>query len=80
MIMKNKTIVETDEQKAYRETVESIAKNISSLARAVAALLNGPLRKKALVVLLGSSARLPHTTVEAVLKALEEMEKDWLNK
>lgn len=71
---------ETLEQKEYRELVEKIAGNIASLAKAVSSLLNGPLKKKALVVLLASSARLPQTTVEAVLKALEDLEGDWLNK
>ncbi len=71
---------ETPEQKAYREVVEKIAGNISALAKAVSGLMNGPLKKKALVVLLASSARLPQTTVEQVLKALEDIEGDWLNK
>lgn len=71
---------ETPEQKEYRELVEKIAGNISSLAKAVKSLLNGPLKKKALIVLLASSAKLPQTTVEAVLKALEDLEGDWLNK
>jgi spore germination protein GerM len=71
---------ETPEEKAYREVVEKIAGNISTLARAVNALLKGPLKRKALVVLLASSARLPQTTVDQVLKALEDLEGDWLNK
>jgi len=71
---------ETEEQRIYRETVEKIAGNIVSLAKAVHSLLNGPLKKRALIILLASSARLPQTTVEAVLTALEDLEKEWLNK
>lgn len=77
---RNKSVEETEEQKRNREVVESIAKNLSSLSRAVASLINGPLKKKALVVLLASSSILPQNKVEAVLKALEDLEKDWLNK
>ncbi len=73
-------IKETPEQKANRETIERIASNIAALAKAVGSLLNGPLKKKALVVLLASSSGLPQKTVEAVLKALEDLESDWLNK
>lgn len=72
--------IETPEQKAYREVVEKIAGNISALAKAVQGLINGPLKRKALIVLLASSARLPQTTVEQVVKALEDLEGDWLNK
>jgi spore germination protein GerM len=75
-----KEIKETEEQRIYRETIEKIAGNISSLAKSVHSLLSGPLKKKALIVLLASSARLPQNTVEAVLVALEDLEKDWLNK
>ncbi len=71
---------ETEEQRINRELVEKIAGNISSLAKAVSSLINGPLKKRALVVLLASSARLPQSTVEAILTALENLEKDWLNK
>lgn len=78
--MAAKKTEETEEQRRNREIVESIAKNISTLARAVASLLNGPLKKKALVVLLAASSRLPQNKVEEVLKALEDLEADWLNK
>lgn len=70
---------ETEEQKRNREIVESIAKNITSLARAVQSLVNGPLKKRALIVLLAASSQLPQTKVEQVLKALEELESEWLN-
>lgn len=78
--MAKKQVTETAEQKANREIVEGIAKNITTLARAVASLINGPLKKKALVVLLAQSSQLPQNKVEQVLKALETLESDWLNK
>ncbi len=76
MIKKN--IIETEEQKRNREIVESIAVNISSLARAVSALLNGPVKKQALIVLLSYSSGLSQERVKAVLGAMENLEKDWL--
>ena len=78
--MSKKQIVETEEQKRNREIVESIAGNIASLAKAVSALLNGPLKKKAILVLLAQSSGLSQERVGFVLKALEDLEADWLNK
>lgn len=75
-----KAPVETDEQKRNRETVESIASNLIKLSKAVSALLNGPLKKKALVVLLANSSRLSQVQVETVLLAVENLEFDWLNR
>jgi len=68
-----------DEERQYKETVEKIANNIANLARAVNSLLRGPLKKRALVVLLASSSGISQASVEAVLKALAEMQNDWLN-
>ena len=78
--MAKKTPAETPEQKKYRETVEQIAGNIATLSRAVVAMLNGPLNKKAIVRLLAASSGVPMNQVEYVIKALEDMEKEWLNK
>jgi spore germination protein GerM len=69
---------ETPEAKRNRETVEEIARNIAALAKAVAALLNGPLKKRTLVILLSSSSRLSQENVDRVLTALADLEKDWL--
>ncbi len=77
--MANSKPVETPEQKTYRETVERIAGNISALAKAVESLLRGPLKRKALVVLLASSSGHSQKTIEEVLKALADLEIDWLN-
>lgn len=73
-------LLETEEQKRNREIVESIAGNIASLCQAVKKLLNGPLNKKALVILLASSSSLSQNKVEQVLRAIENLESDWLNK
>lgn len=70
--------LETDQQKRDREIVESIARNIGSLSRAVASLLVGPLKKRALVILLATSSGQPQRTVDSVLTALAGMEKEWL--
>lgn len=78
--LKNKQKIETEEEKKNRETVETIAESISSLARSVVALLKGPLNRKALIVLLANSARMNQTDVANVLTAIENLEKDWLNK
>jgi hypothetical protein len=69
---------ETAEQKRERETIEAIAQNISKLANAVGALLKGPLKRRALLLLLASSSGLGLQSVDKVLIALENMEKDWL--
>lgn len=74
----SKPTPETEEQKRNRETIESIARNIASLAKAVASLLNGPLKRRALVILLASSSGESQRMVEAVLVALGNLEKDWL--
>lgn len=71
---------ETPEQKRDRELVETMAMNIAALARRVESLLNGPLKRKALVILLAHSSGQSQKSVEAILKSLEELEKDWLNK
>lgn len=71
---------ETPEEQAYREVVEKIAGNIASLAKAVNSLLKGPLKKRALVILLAQSSGQKQNTVESILKALEDLEADWLNK
>lgn len=78
--MSKKQINETPEEKQYRETVETIAGNISKLARAVTALLEeGPLKKKAIVILLANSSGNTQSTVTQVLDAISNLESDWLN-
>ncbi len=77
---KKTTKVETPEQKQYRELVETIAGNIANLAKAVSAMLNGPLRKRAIILLLASSSGQTQKAVEDILSALQNLESDWLNK
>lgn len=72
--------LETEEQKKNRETVEAIASNIAALAKGVKALLNGPVNRRALVILLARSAQQTEKNVGEVLSALESLESDWLNK
>jgi hypothetical protein len=76
------TAPETDLQKRDRENqelVEGIAQNISALASAADALLNGKLKRKAIVILLAHSCNLPQRQVDAVLTALMDLRKDWIN-
>lgn len=74
-----KEIKDTPEEKAKREQIETIAKNIKELTRSVQALLNGELSRKAIVVLLANSSGYTQTVVNSVLVALENLERDWLN-
>lgn len=71
---------ETPEQKQIREETEKIALNIQSLADSVRALIKGPLNRRALVLLLASSSSVSQNKVGDVLKALETLDVDWLNK
>ena len=77
---RKKEKLETPEARANRELIEKIAGNIASLAEAVESLINGPLNKRALVVLLASSSKLSQVDVTKVLDALTDLKKDWLNK
>ena len=69
---------ETPEQEKNRLMVEQIAGNIANLSKAVSALLNGQLKKRAIVLLLANSSGMSQHSVEMVLKALENLEADWL--
>lgn len=77
---KKQPVVETEAQRQYREAVEKIAGNIAALAKGVSALLDGPLNKKALIILLANSSGQSQKSTEAVIGALQSLEKDWLNK
>lgn len=58
---------------------EVIAKSIGELAKSVRALINGPLNRKALVLLLASSSGQNRQAVENMLMAIERLDSDWLN-
>ena len=64
----------TEEQK----TTQAIADNISKLSDSVSALLNGPLNRKALLILLVASTRMTRRQVNDVLVSLEHLKKDYL--
>lgn len=72
-----KEIKETPEQQQARETIEAIAQNISALASSVQKLLDGKLKRKALVLLLAHSSGVPQYQVDNLLTALANLEKDW---
>ncbi len=76
---KNNKKIETPEQKIQREMTETIAKNLNHLANAVKDLVNGPLKKKTILILLAHSTGLPQRDIDAVLAALTTLPKDFLN-
>lgn len=69
---------ETEEEKKQREMVEEIATNIARLSREVRAIVGGRLREDAVVTLLVHATKLPRYNVEAVLKAIGNLEKNTL--
>lgn len=72
-------IIETPEQKQKREMTETIAKNLTELAGSVKALINGPLKKSTILILLAHTTKLPQRDIQAVLDALQTLPKDFLN-
>jgi hypothetical protein len=75
-----KKIPETPDQKKARELTETIAKTLSELVTSIKQLLGGPLKRKTLLILLSHSAGISQASVNQVLTALENLEKDWINK
>lgn len=71
--------METEDQKKNRETTERIAENLSALADSVKKLINGPLNRKTLLVLLANSSGLKQMQVDSVLTALENLKRNHLN-
>lgn len=78
MAKENKKI-ETPEQKQQREMTESIARNLEALAKNVSALINGPLKKKTILILLAHSSGLSQRDIDRVLTSLQTLPKDFLN-
>lgn len=66
-------------QSEQEKTVQEIANNIKALAESVETLLKGPVNRKALLILLAHSAKLTQSQVAAVLDALIDLKKDYLN-
>ncbi len=73
-----KTEAETEEEKKAREMVEEIASNIAKLSRQVNAILGGRLKYSTVVTLLVATTKLSRYQVNAVLAAIDNMEKDYL--
>ncbi len=78
MAKENKKI-ETPEQKQQREMTESIARNLEALAKNVSALINGPLKKKTILILLAHSTGLPQEEISTEFSQLQALPKDFLN-
>lgn len=70
---------ETEEEKKARETIETIADNIVSLAEGVRKIVNGKLNKRAIILLLASAAGgMNKEVVERVLDAITSLDKKFL--
>lgn len=76
---KNQPVQKTREELEKEATIRSIAQNLSDLAGSVHSLLNGPLKRKSLIILLAHSSNLSQEKVSAVLTAMENLRKDFLN-
>ena len=77
--MKKQDQQETAEQRQKREMTETIAKNLNALADSVKALVNGPLKKKTILILLAHSTGLAQRDIDTVLSYLQTLPKDFLN-
>lgn len=75
-----KTTEETDEERKARETVETIADSIVTLANGVKSVLEGKLNKRAILVLLASATRMNQQDIEKVLDAAASLDKTFLKK
>jgi uncharacterized protein involved in propanediol utilization len=59
---------------------EVMAQSIIDLSEAARQLLNGRLKRAAIVVLLKDQTDLPKAHINDILDALESLKSDWLNK
>ena len=71
---------ETKVEQEAREVIEKIANNIAALSQAVQSLLDGRLKKKALLVLLAHSSGKPQYVVENILDTIADLGKTYLKK
>lgn len=62
------------------ELYEDIARNIQQLSLGVSKLLKGTLNRKAILVLLSYSTKMGQRDVDCVLKAIENLERDFTRK
>lgn len=56
---------------------EVIATEIQKISKAMEAIQNSKLKRRAIVALIQDQSKLPKRTIEIVLNNLEELEKDW---
>lgn len=71
---------ETPEERQARETVEALAEAIITMAEATRKLIGGKVKRKAIIILLAESSKLSKERVGKVLDAIEQLDKDYLNK
>ena len=62
------------------EPVEVIAQAIQDMSRACQKLLNGRLKREAIVALIHDKSGIAKRTIEYVLNNLEQLEHTWLRK
>ena len=74
----SKKKIETEEERKARETIETIAESIKTLANSVRAFMGGKLNKRAILVLLANATRMQQQEVEKVLEAVENLDKTFL--
>jgi len=67
-------------EKTNEEFIQEIAENISRLAGSVQVLLEGKLKKRAIVLLLVDSSGLPQYQVSNLLDSIANLENDWIKK
>lgn len=72
--------IETPEEREAREVIEGIADNLSELSKAVKSILGGRLKRKTILVLLAHSTKMTQEKVNAVLTALENLDREYLSK
>jgi hypothetical protein len=74
--------IETEEEKKAREFVEAAAQAIIDIATAINKLLNGKLKKSAIVLLIqeaaGGRAHVSREQVEKILVAIAALDKTFL--
>lgn len=60
--------------------VEVMAQAVVDLSRAAKRLLNGPLKRDAIIVLIKDKTNLTKGVIAAVLDQLEDLERTWVRK
>lgn len=76
----SKTQKISEDEKKYRETVDTIAQEICKLSRQVGALLSGRLNRETIIILLAYHTKLPQRDIVTILNAIENMENVHIKK